>query len=113
MTFLLSRQDLKDEYAQYARLKKGGGLAVWQQHRWRGLQQALRDFRTNERHLRWWKVYEARFEQALDDEFADGATEKQAHKRARIRAEQALCDAFPEEVKTTRGAREALRLLTD
>ena len=60
------------------------------------------------RHHRWWQVYQPAFDAAYDAAWRDeGLTDRQAFKRARQAAEQAVVDAFPFEVTTTRAVRDA------
>lgn len=64
------------------------------------------------RHYRWLQVYEAAHDEAYAralDELEK--TEKQALKYARQKGEQAVLEAFPDEVTTTPGVRKAIRNL--
>lgn len=61
------------------------------------------------RHCRWIRVYNSIFNETHSRALHEsGKTKKQAFKYARQKAEQAVLEAFPEEVSSTRAVRDAV-----
>ena len=87
--------------------KKAGTVDAIAKARHKDLHGLLRWRKAKERHHKCWPIYKEAYELAQDKSLYDGLTDKQAHKRARQMAEQAVVDAFPSEFTTTRAVRDA------
>jgi len=77
--------------------------------RYRELGMFQRELNVDRRHHNWRTVYESVFDEQYTRAITHlHKTENQASKYARQKAEQAVVDAFPDEVTTTRAVRDAM-----
>jgi len=110
-----SLQDIRDAYARFSRriklLKKSGLGYESEKHARRELHGLLRVQNTHLRHLQWLDAYVDARDVELDKAFMDGLTEKQAAKRAHIRAERSVAAEFLGDVKKSKTVRVALTVL--
>ena len=76
------------------------------------VRELLKDRKVTIRHYKWLQVYEAAYKEAYSRAVnVLEKTETQALKYARQKGEQAVVEAFPDDVSTTRAVRKAINKL--
>jgi len=92
---------------------KKDGVADWGiKNRFIEVRELLKNRKVTIRHYKWLQVYEAAYEEAYSRAVnVLEKTETQALKYARQKGEQAVVEAFPDEVSTTRAVRDAMNEL--
>ncbi len=106
--YLVRTTELGHLFAWLGRKLKSGVGADSDRRRYAELGSWMRDGESAKRHHHWWCVYEEEYAKALDSYLSDGMTYKAACRSANRRALEAVCTAFPEQAKTTRGVSKGL-----
>jgi hypothetical protein len=109
-----------DEYGQLlAKLgrkiqadKRAGVTDSHTQRRHKTIQRIQRMFTTRLKYIEWQKIFQDTYETEYDSALGMGKTERQAHRYARTRGENAVLDKYPK-VKSATTVRRAMRKLDD